>query len=428
MTSQALQLRWRPSAHARRLSAAALLALAAAIVTGRAALVLLAAPALAVLATAGRIGRCGEINVDVSLPAGRCFEGEDVEVRVTVECPHPLDEITVSLPVPGTFRLAAGPASQTAVRAARAEARWALRPARWGRHQVGPVRIECRRGARLWHAAAEVAVGRLDVFPWAQRLRTRLVPPDLLRRIGDHVSRATGEGVEFAGIRPLQPGDRLRDINWPVSRRRGRMHVNQRAAARAADLVVMIDTFSDAGPPGASSLDASVRGAATLADAYLRGGDRVGAVAVGGLLTWLAPAPGNRHFYRIAELVIAARYESAVTPDLDRIPRTALPPGALVVLFSPLLDDRALGAIRDLRQRRFPLIVVDVLRHEPPAARGSAVPGLALRLWRLDRAALRLSLADLGVPVLAWDGTDGLDAALAPARRMPLRSVLGSGR
>lgn len=85
-------------------------------------------------------------------------------------------------------------------------------------------------------------------------------------------------------------------------------------------------------------------------------------------------------------------------------------------------------AIRDLRQRRFPLIVVDVLRHEPPAARGPAVSGLALRLWRLDRAAQRLSIADLGVPVLAWDGADGLDAAFAPARRMPLRSALVTGR
>jgi hypothetical protein len=37
------------------------------------------------------------------------------------------------------------------------------------------------------------------------------------------------------------------------------------------------------------------------------------------------------------------------------------------VVFTPLLDERALGVLTDLRQRGFPVIVVDVLRHEPPA-------------------------------------------------------------
>ena len=60
------------------------------------------------------------------------------------------------------------------------------------------------------------------------------MPAELLRRIGEHTGRAVGEGVEFAGIRPYQPGDPLRDVNRAVSIRRGQLHVNQRAASRAA--------------------------------------------------------------------------------------------------------------------------------------------------------------------------------------------------
>src|SRR5207247_1856439 len=83
-----------------------------------------------------------------------------------------------------------------------------------------------------------------------------------------------GAGIEFFGIRGYQPGDRLRDLNWAVTSRLGQPHVNQRAALRAADLVIMIDAFSDVGPPGDTSLDLAVRGAAGLATAYLRTGDR----------------------------------------------------------------------------------------------------------------------------------------------------------
>jgi len=225
--------------------------------------------------------------------------------------------------------------------------------------------------------------------------------------------------VEFAGLRPYQPGDQLRDVNRAASIRRGQLHVNQRAAARAADLVVMIDAFGDPGPVADRALDLAVHGAATLTTAYLRVSDRAGLVILGGALRWLGPAPGTRQFYRIAEMMLQARYESFVTPDIGRIPRTALPPGTLVVAFSPLLDPRAFRALTDLRQRGFPVIVVDTLRDEPPADPRLATAGLALRLWRLDRAATRAGLADLGIPVFGWNSGTELDAVLAPLHRLP---------
>jgi hypothetical protein len=37
----------------------------------------------------------------------------------------------------------------------------------------------------------------------------------------------------------------------------------------------------------------------------------------------------------------------------SRLPRAALPPGSLVVAFSPLLDGRFVEALRDMRERGF---------------------------------------------------------------------------
>ena len=172
-------------------------------------------------------------------------------------------------------------------------------------------------------------------------------------------------------------------------------------------------------PVADRALDLAAHGAAALTTAYLRVGDRAGLVVLGGVLRWLGPASGDRHFYRIAEMMLKARYESFVTPDIGLIPRTALPPGTLVVLFSPLLDQRAFGLLTDLRQRGFPVILVDTLRDEPPAEPPLAMAAIALRLWRLDRAATRAALADLGVPVLRWPDDAELDAVLAPIRRPP---------
>ena len=416
---------WRPSARARSLATAALLALVAAVLTGHAALVLLAAPALGALALLPR-RRPPELDIDVTVSSSRCFEGEEVTITATARAAQPLDEVILELQPAAQVALAgASPSTQAFLRAGRASARWVIRPDRWGRPSPGTIRVVGRAGAL--QTSRRIELDPVEVFPRPARMRSRLVPAELLRRIGEHTGRAVGEGVEFAGIRPYVPGDQLRDVNRAVSIRRGQLHINQRAAARAADLVVMIDAFGDSGPVSERSLDLAVHGAAALVTAYLRVSDRAGLIVLGGLLRWVGPAAGDRQFYRIAEMMLAARYDSFVTPDVGRIPRTALPPGTLVVVFSPLLDPRGFGAISDLRQRGFPLVVVDTLRDEPPPGT-RADARLALRLWRLDRTATRAGLRTLGIPVLGWDTGTELDSVLAPLRQPPpgVRRLAGS--
>jgi uncharacterized protein (DUF58 family) len=417
--AQASPARWYPNARTRSLATAALLALVAAVLTGHAALVLLAAPALGALALLPRRRPAdgpAELAVDVAVSGSRCFEGEDVTITATVRA-EPLDEILVEVDTAPQVSLATtATRTQTFLQAGQASATWVVHADHWGRYSPGTVRVTGRAGA--FETSAQVGLDPLEVFPRPVRVRPRLVPPELLRRIGEHTGRAVGEGVEFAGLRPYVPGDQLRDVNRAVSIRRGQLHVNQRAASRAADLVVMIDAFGDSGPVSQASLDMAVHGAAALVTAYLRVSDRAGLVVLGGLLRWLGPAAGDRQFYRVAEMMLAARYDSFVTPDIGRIPRTALPPGTLVVVFSPLLDPRVFGALTDLRQRGFPLIVVDTLRDEPPAGTRPDAR-LALRLWRLERAATRSALRSLGIPVLRWDTDTELDSVLAPLRTPP---------
>jgi len=412
---------WRASARTRQLATAALVALIAAIVSGHGGLVLLAAAPLAALAVLPRPRPLELPLVTVAVSGARCFEGEDVTVIATVSCP-----------AADTTDIRFVPAATVAA-AEILPGQWRINATHWGRYSPGTVLVSCVAGA--WQAAVVVEAEPLEVFPRAARTRPRLVPAELLRRIGEHTGRAVGDGVEFAGIRPYVPGDQLRDLNRAVSIRRQGRYVNQRAASRAADLVVVLDSLTETGPPGESTLDIAAHGAAALAAAYLRVGDRVGVVVLGGVLRWLGPAPGDRQFYRIAEMMLRARYDAYVDPDLARIPRIVLPPGALVVLFSPLADAGVLAAITDLRQRRLPVIVVDTLRYEPglaPIRRGrrssalSPSPAdLALRVWRLDRAATRARLAAMGVPVLHWGRDaelDGVLASAASAGRIAMRS------
>jgi uncharacterized protein (DUF58 family) len=149
-------------------------------------------------------------------------------------------------------------------------------------------------------------------------------------------------------------------------------------------------------------------------------------VALGGVIRWMAPGLGRRHLYRVVEALIDIKPGAGAAPsDFGGFPRTVLPAGAAVVVFSPLVDERVISALVDLRRRGFGVVVVDVLRVEPTPRPSSGYDAVAVRMWRIGRLGVRNRMADVGIPVGVWaDGTD-LEEVLRP---MSLRPLLGARR
>lgn len=409
-----LDLEWTSSSHRRRLLTVACVAVVAAALTGHEELVVMAAAPLLIIAVAERGPRPTQVALSAVTAPDRCIEGDAVDLSVQASTDCAVGQITVTVQPAHTLqRLERPPGSGTSWRRAEFHGTWHLRATRWGRWTVATARITVRDRSRLWEATASCPVGELVVYPQPAALSHLSVPRRLPRRIGTHVARAPGHGVEFAGIRDYVPGDPAGDIHWPSSLRTGRLQITQHAAEQAADIIVGVDAFSDVG----GSLGRSVRGCAGVAQGYLRAGDRVGLVVLGGGLSWLPPDTGQRTLYRITDQILGLRRDNNVaTPDLARLPRQALPPAALMVLFTPLLDERAITIIDDLCVRGVSTLVIDVLTCEPDLPRRpTAEEELAVRLWRLDRAAQRQRFSEQGVTVAAWDARRGLDDVLNPA-------------
>ncbi len=205
-------------------------------------------------------------------------------------------------------------------------------------------------------------------------LDSLVVLSKLPARLGEHTSRRPGDGIEFAGVREFVPGDRQRRINWPATTRRGTLQLNTFTAERAQSVVVLMDVSTDVGEPMRSSADLAVRAAAGTATRYLAARDRVGLISFGRQLQWIAPAAGRRQADRIMNLIMTGWTSGHPLEMVSSLPHTALPPGALIIVFSPLLSLRLVEALRELRERGFATIVVDVLLVQPRAGR-RAVPG-----------------------------------------------------
>ncbi|MBA3349250.1 MAG: DUF58 domain-containing protein [Actinobacteria bacterium] len=390
------------------------LALLGGVTLGRPELVALAAPVvMSVVLGLGRTHLPASIAT-VETDVDRCIEGDVVEATVTLNSFETPVEIEVATGIsPG---LLAEPTARSATFiVGDGDRRIAIVPLQaihWGVQTVGPIGLRVH-GPGRFITFEGVVDGRqtVKVFPMYERLMQGLPPADTQMHSGDHVARALADGIEFATVRPFAYGDSVRRVNWRVTSRTQKLHVNLAHPERNSDVVLFLDTFTDAELSTGSTLDITVRGASAVAQHHLRHHDRVGLVSFGGNARWLTAAMGRSHTYRIAEFLLDVNATfSYAWKDIKLLPHGTIPPGALVVAFSPLIDERAIRALADLGERGFPVMAVDTLSEDEVACGQGSEAEVAFRAWKLQREMQRARLGAAGV--MTYSGAGGVHVAL----------------
>jgi uncharacterized protein (DUF58 family) len=405
------QLRWRASALTRAIGSCAALALAVGLIGSCWQLVAFAAPLLGVLCSVSWQRPLPRVSVHAEPGAQRCFETEQAQLTLwaSTETFGTAVELTVSAVDGMRLEVVERTSRQRQTVAATAE--------RWGRYPLRAT-VDVVAHGGLLAGTGTVDAADVTVFPMTPPQATTLPQTELLDRLGTHLTRHIGRGVEYADIRTYVPGDQLRTVNWPVSARRGRLHVTQRLTDRSADVVVLIDGYPQPVGPATEATERIVRGAAQVVQTALRNGDRAGIIALGGHKPrWLGADIGQRQFYRVLDTALGAGDEfESNTGTLA--PRAAIPPGAVVVGFSTMLDTEFALALIDLRRRGHVVVAVDVLQGSP--FRATQDP-LVDRMWALQRSAMYRDMGTVGVDVVAWQADRSLDQSMraVPDHRRP---------
>jgi uncharacterized protein (DUF58 family) len=389
--------------------------MAAAVIGARWQLIAFAAPLLGVLCSISWQRPVPAIRVHGEPDAQRCFENEQAHIRLWVT-QDGTSAVRITVPDIAGMALEISesdvPHEQTITATAQ----------RWGRYSIA-ARIDVVARGGLLAGTATVGAAEVIVFPLTPPQQTPIPQTELLDRLGAHLTRHIGPGVEYADIRLYVPGDQLRAVNWPVSARRGQLHVTQRLTDRAADVVVLIDGYRQPAGPATEATERVVRGAAQVVQTALRHGDRAGIVALGGNHPrWLGADIGQRQFYRVLDTVLNAgdRFEHT-TGTLA--PRAAVPAGAIVIAFSTLLDTEFALALINLRKRGHVVLAVDILDRSPFEDEQDP---LVDRMWTLQRSAMYRDMATIGVDIVSWAGDSGLEQSMGvlPDRRRRVRGRL----
>lgn len=423
---------WAPTRALHRGAGMAALALLLAAVLGRLEPVLLAVPfALGTaLSLAVRPGRVPQPRLTLDAPT--TVEGGPVNARVRVANDTPVRMLCVvhaEMPVWVQLRHGVGyyaallrPAAPTVVRL-QGTAR------RWGAYRLGPASARTVACDGLLVAQTEVMPAvALSVSPASTPFDSAQPLPRATGISGIHRSRRSGHGGELSDVRPFQAGDRLRRINWRVTRRTGEVHVNSTLSERDAEVLLLLDVRHEAGVSGgvdgaATVLDATVRAAAAITEHYVHQGDRVALVEFGPRLRRLRAGTGRRHYLSALHWLVGTDTLPSGFGPGDRLVATGLRPvAALVIVLTPLLDQDSANLLAVLVRAGRSVVAVDTL---PPDVRPpirSQWTAAAARLWWLERTNTIGRLRDVGVPVEPWRGAGSLDAMLHHVYRLAATS------
>ncbi len=427
-------MKWQPThAHLRVVVVAAVL-LVIAVVARRPDAAVLGLP-LAVLAVWGRFLRPQEQpEVQTELDADVLFEGQATTYRLRASgaVDPDIDLIVAALPRSKWFDYSPRQAAiAEPVRPSEADVSLevGVRAKRWGLRALEKPTVVATSVLGAYRTQVKSAgASTVTTLPLREGFEAADAVPRPAGLVGLHRSRRPGEGTELAGVRPFRTGDRLRRINWSVSARTRELHVTSTWSDRDTEVVILLDTGGEIGVSEgidgrSSSLDTGVRAAASIAEHYLRHGDRVRLVDTGNLVRGVRSGSGRGHLRRILDALVHADRRGR-QPDQDQLAqRNRIRSDSLVLVLSPLLRQVVLGYVVTLVHSGCTVIAVDTLPPDVASVMDLSEHDqrswpLAWRLRLLERRRELDRLGDLGVPTVPWRGSGTLDEVLRDASRL----------
>jgi uncharacterized protein (DUF58 family) len=279
------------------------------------------------------------------------------------------------------------------------------------------------RGSYGWKDLRAVASGALglietdlkvpagaEIQVTPQLNRYRLFPLRAQRTLpstGSIPARRGGSGTNFWGIREYHPGDPLRRLDWRLTARHPRQFFTKEFEQEAiADVGLIVDARGKTNVwQGKTGLfEHSARAAASLAEVFLRQGNRVS------LLIWSEPMvtvfPGNGKVQLNRILRSLARCSPAPDGGLDDlhfVPVQMFPSHSLILVLSPLAaNDWQLFPRLKAYGYQVLLICPDPFDYAPSMLLGDQTARLGGRLARLEHRVELSNVARLWIPVIDW--------------------------
>ena len=153
-------------------------------------------------------------------------------------------------------------------------------------------------------------VGRIKI------LTSRLIDE---RLTGEYHSMFKGQGIEFDEVRPYEPGDDVRAIDWNVTARTGHPHIKRFSEERELTVIFLVDVSGSHAFGSVTRTKAELAAEITslFALTAIRNQDKIGLVLFSDhIVKCLPPRKGRTAVMRLVREVLAASEDTRDRTDL----------------------------------------------------------------------------------------------------------------
>ena len=243
---------------------------------------------------------------------------------------------------------------------------------------------------------------------------------------GRYHSVFKGQGMEFDEVRPYNPGDDVRRIDWNVTARMGSPYVRRYHEERETTVMLVLDASgsSDFGSAGRLRRELAAELAAVLSYAATTNNDKVGLlIFTGGVELLVPPRKGRRHVLRLIREVLVFEPRGRGTDiglALETVNRVLKRQSIVFVISDFLADVESYGRSLAVTNRRHDVVAVHL---SDPMEREVADVGL---LSLQDAETGEMTLVDTSDPTWRRLYADG--ASRAETDRKTLMNRAGVDR
>jgi uncharacterized protein (DUF58 family) len=179
---------------------------------------------------------------------------------------------------------------------------------------------------------------------------------------GQYQSAFKGRGMDFVDVRPYQPGDEIRFIDWNVSARMDELHVKRFVEERELTVFLLIDVSASQlfGTQNKRKQQAAAELAALIAFAAIRNNDQVGLIIFSDQLELLLPPrKGRKHVLRVISEILTCQPKSPrtdISAALQLLARVSKKKSVAFLISD--FQDRDFSKALDIAHRRHELIPI----------------------------------------------------------------------
>ncbi len=202
-------------------------------------------------------------------------------------------------------------------------------------------------------------------------IRTRHLVADSFA--GEYHSVFKGRGIEFDEVRPYQPGDEIRTIDWNVTARMGTPYVKRYVEERELTVLFVVDASGseDFGSQGRFKRELAAELTAVLAFAATNNHDKVGLlIFTDQIERFIPPRKGRKHVLRIVRELLAFTPRARGTDlklALDTVNRLLKRRSVIFLVSDFIADTQRYQRALAISNRRHDVVAIEL--HDPLEAK-----------------------------------------------------------